>query len=295
MSKESLTNQTSSLKDILAQLADLPLSNEAHLAVMEATHQARELEKALLQEVDGLNQQVEQAKNEKNKFVSIVTHELRLPLTSIKGYTDLLRGGMVGPVTDQQKNFLTVIRSNVERMTALIGDLSDISHLETGRMKFSVQPTVVHTAVEEAFTSWRPKFEEKGVSVEIDIPASLPAVQADNARLVQVLGYLLSNALKYTPAGGKVTLRSHLEGETVQVEVVDTGIGISVDDQARLFQQFFRSEDEAVREYPGWGLALHLSKKIIEALGGQMGAISALKQGSTFWFSLPVQKTYETA
>ena len=294
MSKESLHNQTNSLKASLARLADLPLSEEAHAAVMEASEHANELEKVLHGEVEELYFQVEQTQTTKNKFVSVVTHELRLPLTSIRGYTDLLRGGMIGPLNEQQINFLNVIHTNVERMTTLIADLSDISHLETGRLKFAYQPTLFRVAVDEALTHWQAKMEEKGLTVEIDIPANLPAVQTDNIRLVQVLGYLLSNAYKYTPTGGKISIRCLLEDQVVRVEVVDTGIGISAADQARLFQQFFRSEDEAVREFPGWGLALHLGKRLIEAMGGHMGVTSALKQGSTFWFTLPVRRDDET-
>ena len=288
MSKEPIITQTEAVRAILTQLENQSLPEEAHQRVLEAARLMNELERSVLTEGETLNRQVDEARSAKNKFVSVVTHELRLPLTSIKGYTDLMRGGMVGPVTDQQKNFLNVIRNNVERMTALISDLSDISHLETGRMKLADKPTAVRMAVDEALSPWQPKFDEKGITVVVDIPSDLPVLQTDTGRLVQVLGYLLSNALKYTPSGGKVTLRGVQEGRMVRLEVVDTGIGISAEDQKKLFQPFFRSEDEAVREYPGWGLALHLSKSLIEALRGQMGFVSALKAGSTFWLALPL-------
>jgi len=288
MSKEPIITQTEAVRAILTQLENQSLPEEAHQRVLEAARLMNELERSVLTEGETLNRQVDEARSAKNKFVSVVTHELRLPLTSIKGYTDLMRGGMVGPVTDQQKNFLNVIRNNVERMTALISDLSDISHLETGRMKLADKPTAVRMAVDEALSPWQPKFDEKGITVVVDIPSELPVLQTDTGRLVQVLGYLLSNALKYTPSGGKVTLRGVQEGRMVRLEVVDTGIGISAEDQKKLFQPFFRSEDEAVREYPGWGLALHLSKSLIEALRGQMGFVSALKAGSTFWLALPL-------
>ncbi len=288
MTKETLQTQSNALRSILARLESLASTDEARAAVQEGLRQVDELEQGVNAEVVELNRQIEEAKGSKNKFVSVVTHELRLPLTSILGYTDLLRGGMIGPLTDQQKNFLNVIRSNVERMTALIADLSDISHLDTGRMKLSSKPTAIQASVDETLAPWMPRFAEKGVALEVELASDLPDIPTDSSRLRQVLGYLLSNALKYTPSGGKVTLRGLQEGQWLRMEVIDTGIGISPEDQAHLFQQFFRSEDEAVREYPGWGLALHLSRRLIEAMGGQMGFVSALKAGSTFWFTLPL-------
>lgn len=234
---------------------------------------------------------VQDANQAKTRFVSVVTHELRIPMTSIKGYTDLLRQGMVGPLNEMQQNFLEVIRNNVERMSVLVSDLSDISYIETGRMKLSLSVINLGENVKQVLQTVRPKIEEKQQILTVDLPEALPPVNVDPNRLAQVLTNLVSNANKYTDPSGKIDLRAHLEGDFVRVEVSDTGIGVSTEDQGRLFTQFFRSEDPMVREQQGWGLGLNVTQRLVELMGGQIGAQSEYRKGSLFWFTVPVQKT----
>ncbi len=235
-----------------------------------------------------LYEAVQQANQEKSKFVSVVTHELRIPMTSIKGYTDLLRQGIIGPINDQQHNFLNVIRNNVERMSALVSDLSDISHIETGRMKLNLKPVSLPENLTETLNNLRPRLDEKKQILEVDIAENLPLVTADANRLVQILTNLISNASKYTAEEGRVHIEVLKENGNLQVNVTDNGIGISEDDQKMLFSQFFRSEDEAVREQQGWGLGLNVTRRLVEAMGGEIGVQSELRKGSTFWFTLPI-------
>lgn len=237
-----------------------------------------------------LYQAVQQANQAKTKFVSVVTHELRIPMTSIKGYTDLLRQGAVGPVNEQQLNFLNVIRNNVERMSALVSDLSDISRIETGRLKLDCSLITVQEYLDETICNLGPKLEEKGQVLELEIPSDLPKVYADPNRLMQVLTNLLSNAWKYTPPGGQVQITARPEGDAVRLEVRDNGIGISIEDQEMLFTQFFRSEDAAVREQQGWGLGLNVSRRLVEIMGGAIGCSTSPGQGSAFWFTLPTHE-----
>ena len=223
----------------------------------------------------------------KGEFVSTVTHELRLPMTSIKGYTDLLRDGMVGPVTDQQKGLLETVRNNVDWMNSLISDLGDISKLDTGRLKVDMDLVDVAAAVQQAVNGIRPQAEAKGQTLTADIPA-LPKARADAARLTQIASCLLANACRYTSANGSITISAETNDKTIRVSVADTGIGIADDDRAKLFTPFFRSEDAAVREHKGWGLALHLAKRLAELFGGEMGVETQLGKGSTFRFTLPI-------
>ncbi len=234
-----------------------------------------------------LYQAVQSANQAKTKFVSVVTHELRIPMTSIKGYTDLIRQGAVGTINEQQLGFLNIVRNNVDRMSALVSDLSEISRIETGRLKLDCSLIQVQGYVEEVVSSLQPKLEEKQQSLDVDFQPDLCSVFADPNRLMQILTNLVSNACKYTPVSGKIHIRAYQQDQAVRIDVIDTGIGISAEDQTRLFSQFFRSEDPAVREEQGWGLGLSVTKLIVELMGGSIGFTSVYGLGSTFWVYPP--------
>ena len=216
-------------------------------------------------------------------FISTLTHELRLPLTSIKGYADLLIKGVMGPVSDQQKQFLDVIRNNVERMAVLIERVSEMGKLESGRLRPKREPLALKQVVEAVGARYQPLCEEKGQRLIVEAPSGLPLVQGDMPRVVQILEAMLDNAHKYTPEGGEIILRAEAAEDGARLTVCDTGPGIAPEDAERIFAPFFRSEIEAVRAHPGWGLSLHVAKQLAEKMGGTMGFENREAGGACFW------------
>lgn len=240
---------------------------------------------------------VQSANVAKSEFVSFVAHELKNPMTSIKGYTELLAAKAVGPINDAQANFLAVIRSNIDRMNTLVSDLNDLSKIEAGRLRLEFAPIHLADALQEVERSTRRQIEDKQQTLTINLPADLPPLWADRTRLVQILVNLVSNAHKYTEAGGKITvgaLRSKNEwdengpAEVVHIWVQDTGLGIAPEDQPKIFQKFFRSEDPKAREAPGSGLGLNITRSLVEMQGGQIWFESEYRRGTTFHFTIPV-------
>jgi PAS domain S-box-containing protein len=233
-------------------------------------------------------QEIAQAKSD---FVSIVAHELRTPMTSIKGYTDLILSGAAGPVAEAQAQFLRVIRTSVERLATLVGDLLDISRIEAGRVKFDIRPLCMDEVARDVVVSLQGEIARRNLELEVDIPPQLPMVRGDRNRIEQVLTNLVSNAYKYTPPGGHIILAlRHVDGE-LQVDVSDNGIGIAPADLDRVFERFYRADHALVTEQTGTGLGLSIAKSIVEVHGGRIWVRSELGKGSTFSFSLPVIET----
>ncbi len=241
--------------------------------------------------------EVQEANQTKSDFISFVAHELKTPMTSIRGYADLLAKGAVGPINDNQAQFLAVIRANVERMARLVSDLADISRIEAGKLELEFQRVDFHDVVDEVVHSLSQQIESKNQTLEVHIPDDLPPVWGDRVRLAQILTNLVSNAHKYTPEGGTIEIwAEHVPNEwqpngppeVVHVAVRDNGLGISEEEQEKIFQKFFRSEDRRAREAPGTGLGLHITKNLVELHGGRIWFESKLGEGTTFHFTVPI-------
>jgi signal transduction histidine kinase len=260
-------------------------------AVRVTNHAAVAIANAVLVE------QVNAANQAKSDFVSMVSHELKTPMTSVKGYTDLLLSGMTGELNEQQRSFLETISANLRRMSQQIQDLTDISRIETGRLHVTLAPTSLVEVVNETLQIIQGPYDEKGIRLHLQLPEDLPMVNADKGRLVQVLTNLLSNACKYSPPETEVDLRfetrlapngnSQHVTPLVVCSVRDQGFGISEEDQKKLFTKFFRSEDPNIRQAKGTGLGLSITKGIIELHQGEIWVDSAVGQGTTFAFTVP--------
>jgi signal transduction histidine kinase len=239
-----------------------------------------------------LFEQANAANEAKTEFMSVASHELKIPMTSIKGYARLLEMGASGDLSEQQRDFLRVIISNVDRMDRLVSDLLDVSRIEAGRIRLTKEQLDLGEVVDEVMRTVETQFQTKQLTLTIDVPPQLPRVWADHGRLIQVMTNLLSNAYKYTPEGGRVQVSaSSPNGASAErrlvISVQDTGIGIHSDDRKQIFGKFFRSSDPQVQEVPGTGLGLAITKSLVEMHGGELWFESAEGQGSTFSFSLP--------
>lgn len=255
---------------------------QAHFAGQLATHAAIAIENARLYD------QVRQANQAKSEFVSIVAHELRTPMTAIRGYADMLARGILGALSEQQTEFLVTIGRNAERMQVLVSDLQDISRIEAEQLRLEVEPTSLADAVQEAVGAVGAQVEGRQQRLTVEFPPDLPQVRADAARLTQVLINLLGNASKYTPEGGAIEVRACVDEGHVRCSVSDTGIGIAPEDQTRLFTKFFRADNQEVQDEPGTGLGLCIVKNLVELQGGRVDVRSQPGAGSTFSFTVPV-------
>ncbi len=229
---------------------------------------------------------VKAADRAKSEFVSVVAHELKVPMTSISGYADLLK--VAGSISEQQAEFIEKIKSNVTRMKILVSDLSDISRIESGNLRMDLAPVDPYAVIAQARDGAHTQIEERHHIYVEEVPGDLPPVLADANRLTQVLLNLLSNAYKYTPDGGTITLLAGLAGGRVSFSVRDTGIGMTEEDLARLGTKFWRADNDHAISQPGTGLGFAITRNLIALMHGELNIESEPGQGSTFTFTIPI-------
>ena len=251
--------------------------------VSDLEEKNRELQAAFA-ELEKKNQELEEASLAKTHILSTATHELKTPLTSIIGYIDivLLRQNKIGTLNEKQQRYLQTAQRNSYRLKSLVDDLLDISRIESGGLELTPAELELWPEIEEIVTAMQTQIDEKNIDLILDIPQDICPVLADKLRLCQVLTNLLSNACKYSSQGARVTIRAREEDAGVRIDVSDTGMGISPEDQERLFTKFFRADNSSTREVSGSGLGLYITKHLIEAHGGRIWASSQIGQGTTF-------------
>ncbi len=230
------------------------------------------------------------AKQATDEFVSVASHELKTPMVSIRGYADMMVQGMAGEVTEQQKRFLSIIARNVLRLEAIVSDLTDVSRIDTGHIHVEIGEVEVREIIEQARDSSLGQIEERSHTLHIDLPPDLPNIRADPQRLMQIMNNLLSNAYKYTPNGGTITIscRRTPDGDHVEIAVSDTGIGMTAQELEKLGKKFWRADNEHVTAQRGTGLGFAITKSLIELMDGELSIESTPGKGSTFAFTLPV-------
>jgi len=234
------------------------------------------------------NEELKRLDQLKSDLVSMVSHELRTPLATIKEFTAILTDQLAGPTTPDQQEYLTIVKSNIERLARIIDDLLDMAKIEAGRVMLSKGFLHAGGAIEQVVESMRPLAESKHIELAVNVPKEPIGVFADPDKVTQILLNLVSNAIKYTSGPGRVTIAVKEADNEVQFDVTDSGVGIAPEDLPKLFEKFQQFRRIAgVSGAKGTGLGLAISKRLVELHGGRVWVDSALGKGSTFSFTLP--------
>ena len=247
----------------------------------------------LVRRIDRQNEALRELDRMKDDFVASVSHELRTPLASITGYLELLVEDDVGGLSDEQRNYLAVIDRNSERLLKLVGDLLFVARLSGAAVELEKTPIDLTSLVRQSLEAARPVAEARDLRLELE-SGGTAVVEADPCRITQVIDNLLSNALKFTPPGGRVAVRVHSDGDGVRVQVADTGMGVSEADQEHLFERFFRTSDAIGRAIQGTGLGLSIVGALVEAHEGTITIESEVGVGTTFTVVLPAARVPES-
>jgi len=284
---------------VLAQLMGRPIKKltEGAKAIGQGNLEQKILVKSrdelgdLAGEFNRMAKKLKELDQMKDDFVSSVSHELRSPLTSIKGYVDFILRGKAGPLNNKLIEYLTIVKNNTSRLGMFINDILDLAKIEAKRFELGKEALELPSLIEEMVTFFRPQAEESKIQLEAVVPTNLSLVSADPDKIRQVLTNLLSNAFKFTPEGGKVTIEAKNSGwgDFVEIAVKDTGVGIAQEDLQKIFDKFqqIKPSTGKVKKVKGTGLGLAIVKGIVEAHGGRIWVESELDKGSNFIFTLP--------
>lgn len=234
-------------------------------------------------------QKLEELTQVKTNILSIVSHDLRTPLTSILLYAQMLQGELDSLTTEDQRHFLEIISDECNRLSRLVDDLLEVQRLEADRVQWNIRPQDLSETVRACARVFEAMARSKSVQFKVDCPDSLPPAEADADKISQVISNLLSNAIKYTPNGGRVCLSVEARGQEILLRVADTGPGIPRDKWDQIFGRFSQLGDPNVSEMDGFGLGLYIVKRIVEHHGGAAWVDSEVGEGSEFYVSLPTQ------
>ncbi|WP_051335296.1 HAMP domain-containing sensor histidine kinase [Methylocapsa acidiphila] len=254
----------------------------AHQSVL-AMHNAR-----LYHAAEDTSRKLALANEHQSRFFANMSHELRTPLSAILGYAELLRDGLYGALPEGATRALDSVSANGAHLLGLIDDVLDLAKLEAGELSLDLGDYSMRNLVEQVAATAYSLARAKGLSITADIDEVLPVGRGDERRLTQVLLNLVSNAIKFTEAGG-VTIRAHARGEYFELAVEDTGVGISLEEQARIFDAFHQGDNASTRRRGGVGLGLSISKRFVEMHGGAIKVFSTVGVGSTFMIALPIR------
>ena len=242
----------------------------------------------LAQEFNRMAQRLKEIEKMKEDFMSSVTHELRSPMTAVKGYVNLILDGKAGPMSEKQREYLTIVRNNTARLGRFINDILDLAKIEAGMMEIKPEPMSVREVANEILTLLRAIADQKNIKLIVDVPESIPQIMADRDRIGQIITNLVGNSLKFTPDGGSVTVKGVEEGEFLKMAIIDTGIGIPKEYIGKIFNKFEQVSEhkQKVKTAKGTGLGLAIARGLIIGHGGKIWIESEVDKGTTFFFTL---------
>jgi signal transduction histidine kinase len=222
-------------------------------------------------------------------FVSMVSHELRTPLNSVHGFIDLLMQGHIGPLSEEQRTYLGYAQEGVQQLISIVEDILFLTRSDSGQFEIKPQQVNVRVLVRQVLNSMQPQAIKAAVILNKDIPLPSPVLYVDPQRMMQVLNNLVTNAIKYTPPGGTVTIRARPYDErTLMISVEDSGYGIPIEDQPHIFERFYQANHHLQSKMGGYGLGLPIARLIVEQHGGQIGFDTIPEKGTTFYFTVPL-------
>jgi PAS domain S-box-containing protein len=279
----------------VTHLASVAIENHrAAEAVRRAHDQLEQRVRDRTAELVQANQRLQELDRLKSQFLATMSHELRTPLNSIIGFTGILCKGFAGPVNDEQKRQLSMVFGSAKHLLSLINDLLDLSRIEAGKIEMEREPFNFVAVVEEVVQNLTPLAGQKQLSLRADLPGPTIDMLGDRKRCYQVLLNLANNAVKFTDRG-EVKITARTERDNLRVSVADTGIGIKPEQMGMLFEAFRQLDGSAKRIYEGTGLGLHLCRRLLTLMGGEIGVESQFRRGSRFTFTLPRQLPLPTA
>ena len=243
----------------------------------------------LFREIENKNRQLEIASKHKSEFLANMSHELRTPLNAIIGFSEVLGERMFGELNDKQAEYADDIHTSGKHLLSLINDILDLAKVEAGRMELNLSDYNLPAAIDNALTLIRERALSHGLQLSAEIDAAVGDLRGDERKVKQIMLNLLSNAVKFTPEGGKVTVRAHHADGFAHIAVVDTGVGIAPEDHAAVFEEFKQVGTDVTKKGEGTGLGLALTKSFVELHGGRLWLESAIGEGSTFTFTLPLE------
>ncbi len=262
---------------------------------LEQTVQARTKElSALLKKTEEINLRLEEANRAKSRFISTMSHELRTPMNGILGFADLLRGQFFGKLNEKQFEYVCRVEDCSKHLLSLINDLLDYAKTDAGAMELNAGEITPGDFISTTVSLLGSQFSKKNIRVQTSLDPGVSVVYADLKKCKQIMLNLLSNALKYTGAGGIVTIRAFpFENSWIRIEVSDTGMGVGENEKEKIFSEFYQSERVRDAHLGGTGVGLALTKRLVELHGGRIGVESELGKGSTFWFTLPQKDSWQ--